>query len=167
MNHLFNTDPGRESEDLPGPVDPGVEAERLVGARAWPVPSRSHEPDCQVGELLHAECLALADVEDLGLRARVMGSLQPIHGPQHGRGHIPRVHEIAPVIAFAEEDDLLSSEGLEYEISEGMQLLGTLANDQGRPQDDRMDAKVQAVVANREFRGDLARGVGMAGGEGG
>src|SRR5271166_2412872 len=76
-----------------------------------------------------------------------------------------RVHEIAPVVPPAEENDLLPAESLEYEITKGVQLLASLANNQRRPQYDRMDAHVPAVVANREFRGHLARGVGMAGGE--
>ena len=162
-DHVFGADPGREFEDLLGPVDPGVKAERLVGRRAQPVPSRTHESDRQVGELPHTECLALADVEDL--IARVQRSVQSLHGQKHGRGHVLRVHEITTVVPSAEENDLLPAESLEYEITEGVQLLGTLANNQGRPQDDRMDAKVLAVIANREFRGHLARGVGMAGGE--
>ena len=162
-DHIFGADPGLEFEKLSSPVDPGVKAERLVGHRAQPVPSRTHESDRHVGELPHTERLALADVEDL--IARVQRSVQSLHGQKHGRGHVLRVHEITPVVPPAEENDLLPAESLEYEITKGVQLLASLANDQRRPQYDRMDAHVPAVVANREFRGHLARGVGMAGGE--
>src|SRR5271166_464260 len=109
MDHIYNADAGRESEDLLGPVNPGVETERLVGHRARPVPSRTHESNRQVSELPHAECLALADVEDF--IARAVRSAQSIHGQEHGGGHVLGVHEITPVISFAEEDDLLPSEG--------------------------------------------------------
>ena len=117
-DHIFGADPGLEFEKLSSPVDPGVKAERLVGHRAQAVPTRTHQSDSQVGELPHAECLSLADVENLIVRVET--SVQPLHGQEYCRGHVLRVHEIAPVSAVAEEDDLLASESLEHEVAQGM-----------------------------------------------
>jgi hypothetical protein len=62
-DHIFGSDTGLETKVSSGPINPGVEAKRLIRLGARTVPSRTDLPDYLIGKLLHAKGLARTNVK--------------------------------------------------------------------------------------------------------